>query len=177
MIYMLIHREKKTKLFPIFAPFERDEFRDCYHIWLLQDNKIVDSVLRNHISKTLYSSWVNINIENLERTFSIKPAQKESDLISSEIEGPLLFLYKSIFEMIDGLFYNIEYVRDRKQKYILDLLIIMPNKNIGEERNIYKQIGHLMREYPDFLIDFSLIRRKGADIKDLSKGYTGYVFP
>ena len=174
---MLIHREHKKKHFPVFASFERDEFQDVYQTWLLQDNKIVNSVLREIITKTLYSSWININIENVEHIFSINPAQKESDLISSEIEGPLLFLYKSIFEMIDGLFYNIEYVRDRKQKYILELLIIIPNKNIGEERNIYKQIGNLMREYPDFLIDFSLIRRKGEDIKDLSKGYTGYVFP
>ncbi len=173
---MLVHRETKKKITPLLAQFEADELRCILQIWLPHCGNL-ESILRSNITEILHSSWVNANLENVGYFYTEKPAQKEIKPISSEIEKPLLFLYKSIFEMIDGLFYNIEYVRDRKQKYILNLLIIIPYRNIEEEKKIYKQIGHLMREYSDFLIDFSLIRRKDADIKDLSKGYTGYVYP
>jgi len=102
---------------------------------------------------------------------------KKIPTLAPHIEKPLITLYKSISEQIDGLFYHVEKVPHRGLGYIIHLLIVVPKKNYEVEGRIYKEIGSLMREYPDYLFDFSLVRKDGRDIREISEGYKGYVYP
>lgn len=102
---------------------------------------------------------------------------KKFETITPNIEKPLKTLYKSISTEMDGLFYHIEKVPERKPGFILHLLIIVPNKNYEDERKIYKEIGSLMRNFSNYLFDFSVVRRDGRQLSEISKGYEGYVYP
>lgn len=106
-----------------------------------------------------------------------KTTIKKSDTITVSIERPLITLYKSISQQIDGLFYHVKKVPDREPGYIIQLLIVVPKKNYEVEGRIYKEIGSLMREYPDNLFDFSIVRREDRGIREISEGYKGYVYP
>jgi hypothetical protein len=56
---------------------------------------------------------------------------------------------------------------DRDPGYVIDLLIVLSERNRESEYNLYDAIGRLMREHNEMLFDFSIVRRKGRPLNQL----------
>jgi len=174
---MLVYKHRKRFIPSMLNILDERELLMIYSTWLMRNKKVHDAFVKNKNFPLAQVSLYPVNVETVHFEIPKKISVREVDSLTTDIEKPLICLYKSISNIVDGLFYKVEAVSNRKSSFILHLLIVVPKKDYENEARIYNEIGSLMREHQSYLFDFSIVRREDRSIKEISKGYNGYVFP
>ncbi len=174
---MLVHKKRKQITPSMLDILDERELLIKYYMWLIRNKKIYDAFVKNNNFPSVQISLYPVNVENVPFEIPKKTSTRELDSLSDGIEKPLIYLSKSISDIVDGLFYKVEMVSNRRCDFILHLLIVVPKKDYKNEARIYKEISSLMRKFQSYLFDFSIVRRQDRSIKEISKGYKGFVYP